>query len=260
MATETTHSQPAAPNAPAPADAAEMLLAYQGVVVHDLRGDLNGLLLTVDFLRRQLGGRPEVAALFADTLGDLDHVRDSLTRTLNQLEMVGHARRVAGGRESSEQADQSLSDVVADVARHQLADRARRRQVNLKLPTDGAVTIKADSVLLQLALQRLLHAFVDLGRKTDLIVTVERLAADRAVIYISLSDPAQVPADLIVRGAAVVPGQPATAPVMAVGLAAKLATLLGGTLRNAEPEKGGGLCLELPVGRLGTEAGSTGSP
>ena len=251
MATETSPPLPAA--APAPADAAEMLLSYQGVVVHDLRGDLNGLLLTVDFLRRQLGGRPEVASLFADTLGDLDHVRDSLTRTLNQLEMVGHARRVAGGRESSEQADQSLSDVVADVARHQLADRARRRQVNLRLPTDGGVTIKADSVLLQLALQRLLHAFVDLGKKTDLTVTAERLDRDRAGIYISLADPAQVQADLLERGAAVVPGQPAPAPVMAIGLAAKLATLLGGVLRKAEPEKGGGLCLELPVGTTGGE-------
>ena len=249
MATETPPSLPAA--APVPADAAEMLLAYQGVVVHDLRGDLNGLLLTVDFLRRQLGGRPEVAAVFGETLGDLDHVRDSLTRTLNQLEMVGHARRIAGGRDSAERADQSLSDVVADVARHQLADRARRRQVNLRLPTDGGVTIKADSVLLQLALQRLLAAFIELGKKTDLVVTAERSGTDRARIYISLTDPAQVPPDLLARGAAVVPGDRATGPVMAIGLAAKLATLLGGTLRKAEPEKGGGLCLELPIGDAG---------
>ena len=248
MATETPPPPQTASAAPAPADTAEMLLAYQGVVVHDLRGDLNGLLLTVDFLRRQLGGRPEVAALFAETLGDLDHVRDSLTRTLNQLEMVGHARRVAGGRNPPEQADQSLSTVLADVSRHQLADRARRRQVNLQLPTDGQVTVKADTVLLQLTLQRLVNAFVDMGKKTDLVVTAERLGHDRAAVYFSLTDPAQMPPDLLDRGAAVVPGQPATGPVMAAGLAAKLATLLGGTLRKAEPEKGGGLCLELPLG------------
>jgi signal transduction histidine kinase len=119
--------------------------------------------------------------LFADTMGDLDHVRGSLTRTLNQLEMVGHARRIVGGRDSSERADQSLSDVLAELARHQLADRARRRQVNLRLPTDGGVTITADSVLLQLALQRLLNAFVDLGKKTDLVVTAEQ-SGDRARI------------------------------------------------------------------------------
>lgn len=245
MPTETPPAPPAAPFAPA--DAAEMLLAYQGVVVHDLRGDLNGLLLTVDFLRRQLGGRPEVASLFGETLGDLDHVRDSLTRTLNQLEMVGHARRIAGGRDAADQADQSLSDVLADGSRHQLADRARRRQVNLRLPAADGVTVRADAVLLQLVLQRLVSAFVDLGKKTDLVVTVERVD-HRARIHFRLTDPAQMPADLLDRGAAVVSGQPSPGPAMAVGLAAKLATLLGGVLRKRVPDEGGGLCLELPTG------------
>lgn len=243
----------------APADAAEMLLAYQGVVVHDLRGDLNGLLLTVDFLKRQLGNRPEVASLFADTMGDLDHVRESLTRTLNQLEMVGHARRIVGGRDSPERAELSLSATLADVARHQLADRARRRQVNLRLPTDGGVTVTADAVLLQLAMQRLLNAFVDLGKKTDLNVTTEQVGDDRVRLYISLADPAQTPPELLERGAAAVPGQPTPGPVMAVGLAAKLAVLLGGTLRKAEPEKGGGLCLELPIDAAGGDGGPGGA-
>jgi hypothetical protein len=46
---------------------------------------------------------------------------------------------------------------------------------------------------------------------------------------------------------------------MAIGLAAKLATLLGGVLRRAEPEKGGGLCLVLPVDAAAGDGGSGGA-
>src|SRR3954470_17782764 len=104
----------------------ELLQAYQSSVVHDLRGDLNGLLLTLDFLRRQLSSRPETATLFGDSLGDLDHVRTTLTRTLNQLEAVGHARRVVGGRDTPITTDQNLADVVAEVVQT-LGERVRRR-------------------------------------------------------------------------------------------------------------------------------------
>jgi hypothetical protein len=189
--------------------------------------------------------------LFADTMGDLDHVRGSLTRTLNQLEMVGHARRIVGGRDSPERAEQSLSDVLAELARHQLADRARRRQVNLRLPTDGGVTITADSVLLQLALQRLLNAFVDLGTHAG----PDRDASVPATAHPHLLHPRRpgpIAPDLLERGAAVVPGQPTPGACDAIGLAAKLATLLGGVLRRAEPRQCGGVvCLVLPVARGG---------
>ncbi|MDB5294427.1 MAG: hypothetical protein JWO31_410 [Phycisphaerales bacterium] len=240
---------------------AESLLAYQGVVVHDLRGDLNGLLLTVDFLRRQLGGRPDIGPQITDTLGDIDHARDGLLRTLNQLEMVGHARRVAGGRAfGGEGSDQDLAAVVAEVMKHQLADRARRRQVDLVLPEPGGVTLRADGVLLQLVVQRLLSAFVDLARKTELRVTAGRQPGHRVVLGVTLADSAQFPADLLDRATAAVPGSPAPAALSAVALAAKLAGLLGGALVAVGPEEGGGLRLELPDGTEGEGAGSESSP
>ncbi|HEX8912669.1 MAG TPA: hypothetical protein VF796_09955, partial [Humisphaera sp.] len=75
----------APPPVPAPpANCAELLLAYQGTVVHDLRGELNGLLLTIDFVRRQLGAHPQVNAAVGEALQDLDGMRGGLTRTLNQ--------------------------------------------------------------------------------------------------------------------------------------------------------------------------------
>src|SRR5687768_12046369 len=161
------------PDSPADTSAlcAELLLAYQSSVVHDLRGDLNGLLLTLDYLRRQLAGRPDTASMFGESLGDLDNVRSSLTRTLNQLEAVGHARRVVGGRDQPAPMEQNLANVVADVVQL-LGERIRRRNVSVSLPPERDVVIRVDPVLFHLAIHRILGALVDLSKNGEIRLSV----------------------------------------------------------------------------------------
>lgn len=226
---------------------AELLLAYQGVVVHDLRGDLNGLLLTVDFLRRQLGTRPDIAGPIGETLGDLDSVRDSLTRTLNQLDMVGYARRTVTGRAAPEHAEQNVTGVVAATLQDHVADSARRRNLVIEPPQKTDLAVKADPVLLQLVIQRMLMAMTEAGRQTKLRLAVEKIGDDRVAICATFADPNQFPPDLYDRAATSPPSELKPGAAMALALAIRMAEQMGGVLRKNDPERGGGLCLELPT-------------
>jgi len=216
-------------------------------VVHDLRGDLNGLLLTVDFLRRQLSTKAEVAELFGETLGDLDHVRASLNRTLNQLDMVGHARRAITRSDVSEVSHQKLSDLVSDVVRNHIAERAKRRRIVVHPPASSTITVKADPVLLHLAIQRLLYGMTDLGRDTEMTVAIERSEKNEAVLRTWFSDPAQLSDDVYQRIGRPSPNEPKTGAIPALSLAKCLIDIMGGRLRRDPPERGGGLCVALPM-------------
>lgn len=224
----------------------DMLLAYQSVVVHDLRGDLNGLLLTVDFLRRQLGTKPEVASLFGETLGDLDNVRGSLNRTLNQLDMVGHARRAVTQADHVEVASQNLADLASEVIRNHIAERAKRRRIMLHPPHPSNITVQADPVLLHLCVQRLLYGLTDLGRDTELTVAIEQ-TDQHGVIRAWFSDPSQLTDDLFARISHPPQNEPKSGAVPALSLARCLVAVMGGELRRDEPHRGGGLCMVLPV-------------
>jgi K+-sensing histidine kinase KdpD len=233
------------------ANLSELLQSYQSSVVHDLRGDLNGLLLTLDFLRRQLSSRPETATLFGDSLGDLDHVRTTLTRTLNQLEAVGHARRVVGGRDTPSTTDQNLADVVAEVVQT-LSERVRRRNVTIGLPQDRDVVVKTDSVLLHLLLHRIASSLIELSKNGELRFSVGMVQEkpNTAFIRAWVPDDRVVPPDLFDKAAAVGPSSPQPVPptVMAVALASKLAEQLRGTIRKETAEDGSyAIVLELPA-------------
>jgi hypothetical protein len=226
----------------------ELLLSYQSSVVHDLRGDLNGLLLTLDFLRRQLAARPDTATLFAESLGDLDAVRGSLTRTLNQLESVGHARRVIGGRDTPSPVDQNLAAVAGEVL-HALAERIRRRGVNLVGPGSADVVVKADPVLLRLALHRIFSALVDLTRNAELRLEISLSNPTTARVRATLLDARMVPADLMEK-ASDLQNRPPPIPnaVLAMGLSVKLAEQMGGRFRRLDAAEGAfSVELELPV-------------
>jgi K+-sensing histidine kinase KdpD len=241
-----------APDQPADTSAlcAELLLAYQSSVVHDLRGDLNGLLLTLDFLRRQMASRPETASLFGESLGDMDHVRSSLTRTLNQLEAVGHARRVVGGRETPSPLEQNLATVIGDVVQL-LGDRIRRRNVSISLPPERDVVIRVDPVLFHLTLHRILAALVDLSKNGEIRISVSGQPGGPATVRVSVLDARLIPADLVGR-AMNIDAVPAPVPhaVAAIALAMRLAEQLGGSLRReaSGEENTFTLVLELPAG------------
>jgi hypothetical protein len=225
----------------------ELLLLYQGAVVHDLRGDLNGLLLTLDFIRRQLGSRPDMAAAVGESLGDLDGVRSSLTRTLNQLDAVGHARRVVIGRDKHSPAEQNLRQVVNDVVQL-LADRGRRRGLTLTVAGADHVTVNLDQVLLRLTVHRLLAGLVDSTRNTEVTVSVNT-DQGRVALTAAVGDPKQLPEDLLDRAERLdSTTHPVPQALLAISLTMRVSRQLGGSLRRVEGPGGvPALVLDLPA-------------
>lgn len=233
-----------------------MLLEYQGVVVHDLRGELNALLLTVDFLRRQLSTRPEVASLFGETLGDLDQVRVSLNRTLNQLDLVGHARKTVAKKAAGELASHNLSDVVREVLQQHIVPRAVRRRIAVQVPPASDLSVMVDPVLLHLSVQRVLFAMIELGRDSNLEVTIqpaqpadsaatEGFVQPMARLCIRYSTPQKASSETLEKLNAADNGETTpTPPLTALRLTRCLAEMMNGSL--TVPEEGE-LHLNLPT-------------
>ena len=239
---------------------AEMLLEYQGVVVHDLRGELNALLLTVDYLRRQLGTRPEVAALFGETLGDLDHVRISLNRTLHQLELVGQARKTVSKKKAAELAPQNLGDIVRDVIKQHVAARAQRRRISLPELPASELAVRVDPVLLHLAIQRLLYGMIELGRDTALGLEINGSLTStaetggtaagvarppNATLHVRFAQPQKLVTETLARLHAAETKEEKSMPLNALRLTARLAEMMGGTLRYDDRDSH--IRLELPL-------------
>ncbi len=213
---------------------AGLLLEYQGVVVHDLRGDLNGLLLTVDFLRRQLAARPEVAALLGETLGDLGQVRGALNRTLGQLDLVGQARRVLANPASGDIGRLNLAEAVAAVVQNQLGGRPIRRGVTVVAPTPANIQVRVDPALLHLALERLLCGWADLARDTAMRVAVERSPSAGngvAVVRAVFDAPQRGAAEAASMALLPAGGGARSGPVAAIRLARCLIEGIGGRVR-----------------------------
>jgi K+-sensing histidine kinase KdpD len=218
----------------------ELLSAYQGTVVHDLRGELNGLLLTIDFVRRQVSLMPNTPPILVESLQDLDKMRRSLTSTLNELDVVGHARRVTSGRQAAHRGDANLGDVISAAVR-QMEERARRRDVQLALTPAADIYLSVDPVLVQLTIQRVLFAAVEGIRKSDVRIWSERRGEDVAV-HVRVGDATPFAQDTLTRAISAA-RNPMQQVAVALQLAGWLAESLGGVLTR-EPD-GAGLLFTL---------------
>lgn len=205
----------------------ELLSAYQGTVVHDLRGELNGLLLTIDFVRRQVGMMPNTPPILVESLQDLDKMRRSLTSTLNELDVVGHARRVTSGRQPAHRGDSNLGDVISAAVR-QLEERARRREVQIDLTPAADLYVSSDPVLVQLTIQRLLFAAIEGVRKSDVRIWCER-RDDRVAVHVRVGDAAPFAQDALAKAIAAA-RNPMQQVAVALQLTGCLAESLGGDL------------------------------
>lgn len=232
---------------------AEQLLGYQSTIMHDLRGELNGLLLTLELVRRQLSSQQELPPSIAESMSDLDLMRGSLTRTLNQLDAVSHARRVIDGRQTPEAVTQNLADLVSDVA-HSLAERTRRRHLDLSLPPPSEISVRMDAIVVRLLLHRMLSAAVENCRNTSLRLRIDRdseeisTAKPAFLICVTVTDGGQLPAECLTNAEQPIKGdvRPSAAQA-ALALTMTLVKQLGGSITwRAEDDGGSTLRLSLP--------------
>jgi signal transduction histidine kinase len=147
---------------------AEARAKYLSFLSHDLRGGLNGTLLMIEVLRRELQGHEQ----FAESVQDLESMRRSILDTVGTMDRFLHAEKLRNGKVVPKVTEVNLTHLVRDVV-SQLSWVARDKGVTIDTNTDGDGVVKTDRELLMLIVQNLVSNAVKYCRG-KVTVTIDR--------------------------------------------------------------------------------------
>lgn len=133
------------------ASGAEDHAKYLSFLSHDLRGGLNGVLLMIEVLHRDLKGHRE----FSQSLEDLDMMKQSILDTVSTMDRFLHAEKLRKGMFKLNPAPLDLGEFTRQlVAQHQSLARAKSVEIRVQVP--AGVEVVTDRELLKLATQNML--------------------------------------------------------------------------------------------------------
>ena len=130
---------------------ANTMSKYLSFLSHDLRGGLNGAILMIEVLKRDLANEPK----FASSMEDLDVVRRSMLETVATMDRFLHAERLRRGMMPVRISDVDLNELLGYVVRnasYQLSEHKSPVELDVGEPRE----IKADRDALLIILQNLL--------------------------------------------------------------------------------------------------------
>lgn len=140
---------------------------YLSFLSHDLRGGLNGVLLMIEVLRRDLAKEPR----FVESLGDLDVMRRSILETVGTMDRFLHAERFRKGKVQVRPAALDLKRVVGEVITH-FGYLARDKQIKLSQEVQDGVAVTSDRELLTVVLQNLVGNAVKYAGRGEVRIKV----------------------------------------------------------------------------------------
>jgi signal transduction histidine kinase len=152
---------------PAQAEPAAMA-KFLSFLSHDLRGGLNGAVLMIEVLKRQLGVDPKLAS----AVEDLEVVRRSILETVATMERFLNAERLRMKHFQPKHGPVNVADLVKEVERsnaHALRERAMSLEVHIDPPE---LVIDSDRQLLMMVLQNLVSNGIKYGRRGSVRVAV----------------------------------------------------------------------------------------
>jgi signal transduction histidine kinase len=128
--------------------AAEAQSKHLSFLSHDLRGNLNGILLTVEVLRRQLVSTPSMS----ESLEDLDVMRHAILDTVATMDRFLYAEKFRRGKVEAKLGAVDVSSLLHDMA---VRFHALAREKRIELMVDPAVCppVVSDRELILLILQ-----------------------------------------------------------------------------------------------------------
>lgn len=133
------------------ASGAEDHAKYLSFLSHDLRGGLNGVLLMIEVLHRDLRGHTE----FAQSLEDLDMMKRSILDTVSTMDRFLHAEKLRKGMFRLNPAPLILADFSRQlIAQHQSVINSKSLKVAIEVPAD--LSVVTDRELLKMVTQNLL--------------------------------------------------------------------------------------------------------
>ena len=133
---------------------------YLSFLSHDLRGGLNGVLLMIEVLKRDLVEEPK----FARSLEDLDVMRRQILETVGTMDRFLHAERFRKGKVQIRPAEVNLGRLVSEIVA-QFAYQAKDKQLELQTEVAEGLRIVSDRELLSMILQNLLGNAIKYSRR-----------------------------------------------------------------------------------------------
>jgi signal transduction histidine kinase len=137
---------------------ADAMAKYLAFLSHDLRGGLNGALLTIEVLRRDLMNDPR----YASSVDDLDAMRRSMLGTVATMERFLSAEKLRRGSMPVKVERVDLAAVFHDVART-LAVHTSTSGQRVEIDPDAVPTLHTDRELLTMVLTNLLSNAIKYG-------------------------------------------------------------------------------------------------
>jgi signal transduction histidine kinase len=130
---------------------AEAQSKYLSFLSHDLRGGLNGILLMLEVLRRDL----ETEERFAEPLSDLETMRRAILETVGTMDRFLHAERFRKGKVQVKPSQVDLTSLIGDLV-NQFSYQARDKDLRLEMDVPKGALATTDKELINLILQNLL--------------------------------------------------------------------------------------------------------
>jgi signal transduction histidine kinase len=130
--------------------ATEAQSKYLSFLSHDLRGELNGVFLMIEVLRRELAREER----FAESLEDLDLMRKSIHQTIATMDRFLHAERFRKGKVQVKPAEINLAGVLQEVGAL-FAYQAKDKGVDLQVEACEPCRAVTDKELVMLILTNL---------------------------------------------------------------------------------------------------------
>ena len=160
---------------------AEAQSKYLSFLSHDLRGGLNGILLMIEVLKRELSTAPQ----FAGSIEDLDLMRRSILDTVSTMDRFLHAERFLKGKIQVRPAKLSLPAFLTDQV-NQIAYQARERTIDVRTDFKCQEMINGDKELLAMIVSNVLANAVKFSRGG--VITVRCTETDATHVRISVAD------------------------------------------------------------------------
>jgi signal transduction histidine kinase len=202
---------------------------YLSFLSHDLRGGLNGVLLMVEVLKRELAGEPR----FGESIEDLDAMRRSIMDTVGTMDRFLHAELFRAGKVTPRTSTVDLRMVLSDVLA-QFTYLARDKGVQLRVEIPTGVAVVTDKDLLALIVQNLIsNAVKYTPGGTDVRVAVAPAAGGGAEVRVEDHGPGIAPPHLARLFEPFTRGDTHGQPGVGLGLsiAKQAAELIGADLR-----------------------------
>lgn len=124
---------------------------YVSFLNHDLRGGMNGILLMVEVLKRELGAE----ARFAETMEDLEAMRRAVLDSVSTMDRFVFAYRLGRGKQQARFNVINVSSLVKDAVT-QLTHAGKEKGVEFALAAPDGLSVATDRDMVRLIVNNVL--------------------------------------------------------------------------------------------------------